>query len=619
MTAQLEHHNIGPGTHIGHYIVTEKIAQGGMGTVYKALEPALERYVAIKVLRSDFAKDSSYIACFEEEARAVAALRHPNIVPIYFIGVEQGIAYFAMAYIEGENLDNWIDSERRMTPQEALWFMSQAVAALQCASDSNIVHLDIKPANFLLDSNSTIMLTDFGLARRTNEEWTVGENREAFGTPAYVSPEQITREPTDLRTDIYSLGATLYHLLVGRAPFDGDTIEDIVWGHLEQPFPDQAAQDAGVPSGWIYLIKKMMERSPADRFQNYADLMTALGQVDTFSYETVRLVPPDAKPLVKPRGQATPESLYGLLRQSGSMWQSDTMSMDQTNLNRAKVLDSLKERAEPLRLDAMTATLQDMANNAEGEREDMLDAFEKLPGFFDGANQLAVFMEPPEQGTEHHPEDVLDILGLTRTRQLALTFFALKYEYKPARQFDWTPLWNHLIATGCIMDFMYDALDLKRSGLEYITGFMHGFGKLILAELYPYTYFHCLETGIKQQQPLHQVERDLMGISSGEILSLWCAQNGFPGGLCDVFNWFETPEEIKKKSVLSHALVSANHLSKLHGIGYSGDLCLDPRPWDELPSNTYIWELRRNRDYSYEDFTQGFLEQFQHFPDLYQA
>jgi len=116
MSEITNYHDIMPGTHLGHYIVTEKIAQGGMGAVFKALEPALERYVAIKVLRPEFAMDEEYIQNFQEEARAVAALRHPNIVPIYYIGVENQIAFYAMAYIDGENFDDWIESRRRFNP-----------------------------------------------------------------------------------------------------------------------------------------------------------------------------------------------------------------------------------------------------------------------------------------------------------------------------------------------------------------------------------------------------------------------------------------------------------------------------------------------------------------------
>src|SRR5262249_45670097 len=154
-------------------------------------------------------------------------------------------------YIEGHTFDDWIEAGRRFTPDQAMWFMTQAVAALDSAWQERIVHLDIKPANFLIDSHDTILLTDFGLAQKLNEAMEKQEERDAFGTPAYAPPEQITRDKTDQRTDIYSLGASLYHLFVGQPPFDGQTVEDIVWAHLEKPFPVEAAQAAGVPQGWI--------------------------------------------------------------------------------------------------------------------------------------------------------------------------------------------------------------------------------------------------------------------------------------------------------------------------------------------------------------------------------
>ena len=174
--------------------------------------------MAIKVLRPEYAQDEEYLTFFQQEARAVAALRHGNIVPIYTIGVEGEILYFAMAFIEGHTFDDWIDANHKMDGNDAHWFMSQAVAALECAWRSKIVHLDIKPANFMIDAASVVMLTDFGLAQNVSTVDEVDAEREAFGTPAYVSPEQITRDKTDLRTDIYSLGATLFHLMVGAPP-----------------------------------------------------------------------------------------------------------------------------------------------------------------------------------------------------------------------------------------------------------------------------------------------------------------------------------------------------------------------------------------------------------------
>src|SRR5476649_1497977 len=302
MSQSLELEDLVPGTHLGHYVITDKIAQGGMGTVFKALEPALERYVAIKVLRPAYAANANYVQYFQEEARAVAALRHPNIIPIYFIGQEGNVVFFSMSFIDGETFENWIETKRWFNEEQAKWFLSHAVAALHSAHKANIVHLDIKPANFLVDRGNNIMLTDFGLAQKIVKDASEEGEREAFGTPAYVSPEQISRAATDQRTDIYSLGATLFHLMSGHQPFNGSTLEDIIWGHLEKPFPMEIAREANVPTGWVHLIKKMMERSPDERFADYRELRTALENVHSFRYETTPLeAPAQPKPVCVPR------------------------------------------------------------------------------------------------------------------------------------------------------------------------------------------------------------------------------------------------------------------------------------------------------------------------------
>src|SRR5476651_759701 len=166
MSQSLELEDLVPGTNIAHYVITDKIAQGGMGTVFRALEPALERYVAIKVLRPEYASNPAYVQYFQEEARAVAALRHPNIVPIFFIGQEGSVVFFSMAYIEGETFEDWIETKRWFNEEQAKWFLSHAVAALHSAHKANIIHLDIKPANFLVDRANNILLTDFGLAQK---------------------------------------------------------------------------------------------------------------------------------------------------------------------------------------------------------------------------------------------------------------------------------------------------------------------------------------------------------------------------------------------------------------------------------------------------------------------
>jgi serine/threonine protein kinase len=607
---------------LGHYVITDRIAQGGMGTVFKALEPALERYVAIKVLRPEYASNANYVQYFQEEARAVAALRHPNIMPIFFIGQEGNVVFFSMAYIDGETFDDWIEGKRWFNEDQARWFLSHAVAALHSAHKANIVHLDIKPANFLVDRANNIMLTDFGLAQKIVKEAGDAADREAFGTPAYVAPEQITRSATDQRTDIYSLGATLFHLMTGKTPFDGANVEDIVWGHLEKPFPIEIARAANVPIGWIYLIKKMMERSPDDRFANYRELRTALENVHNFRYETTPLeAPPSPKPLCIPRSGNNSQSLHGLLAQSKAQWPSGSGKTGVSiQLSRAQVEEAMQNRVEPLKINKLIGTIQDLCKPHAEDPSALAEVMEKVPGFDPAVRALSDFMstsEEDEPAANLTPIQALESIGLERSQNLALTFFALNYECPPhSLNFDWTPLWRHQISVGLVTDFIYDALDLKRSGLEYVAGAFHDIGKLLLAELFPFAYFTTMNRSLQEELPLVACEISMFGIDHAELGARWMKQQGISHLLTDIIALHETPEHIPRRALGAHALVSANHLVKQIGIGYSGNCLLDPRPWEELPATGALWEARGNKAYAFNDFARDILEQFENFPDL---
>ena len=182
--------------------------------------------------------------------------------------------------------------------------------------------------------------------------------------------------------------------------------------------------------------------------------------------------------------------------------------------------------------------------------------------------------------------------------------------------FDWTPLWRHQISVGVVIDFIYDALDLKRSGLEYAAGAFHDIGKMILAELFPFAYFTVMNRAFQEEISLVVCEREIFGIDHAELGALWLRDQELSAPLVEAIGLHETPEKIPKRLLLAHALVSANHLVKHFGIGYSGNPVLDPRPWDELPSTRALWEGRVNKEYSYEDFTRDILGQFEQFPDL---
>jgi len=619
MSHSLELADLLPGAHLGHYVISDKIAQGGMGTVFKALEPALERYVAIKVLRPEYASNPNYVQYFQEEARAVAALRHPNIVPIFFIGQEGNVVFFSMAYIDGETFDDWIESQRWFNEERAKWFLSHAIAALHSAHKANIVHLDIKPANFLVDRSNNIMLTDFGLAQKIIKGAEEGAEREAFGTPAYVSPEQITREKTDQRTDIYSLGATLFHLMTGHPPFEGTSVEDIIWGHLEKPFPIEIARNANLPTGWIYLLKKMMERSPDDRFANYRELRKALENVHSFRYETTRLEAPlPSKPLSIPRSGSDTQTLHGILAQTKSKWAvSEDKAGASIKFTRTQVEEAIKDRIEPLHIQPMLNTIRDLCRPREEEPEALAEAMEKVPGYDHAVRSLVHFMLNPQEAENTSAVEALESLGMERSRNLALTFFALNYESHPqSANFDWTPLWRHQMTVGIVIDFFYDALHLRRSGVEYATGLVHDLGKLILADLFPFAYFTTMNHSLQNEVPLVTCEMDMFGITHAELGANWFRAQGLPGALVEAVELHETPDRINRRSLLAHALVSANHLVKQIGIGYSGNSLLDPRAWEELPSTGIIWEARWNKEYAFDDFAHDILEQFESFPDL---
>jgi hypothetical protein len=622
MSRPLELEDLVSGTNLGHYVITERIAQGGMGTVFKALEPALERYVAIKVLRPEYASNVNYVQYFQEEARAVAALRHPNIIPIFFIGQEGNVVFFSMSYIEGETFENWIETKRWFNEEQAKWFLSHAIAALHSAVKANICHLDIKPANFLVDRANNIMLTDFGLAQKIVKE-EVETEREAFGTPAYVSPEQISRGPTDQRTDIYSLGATLFHLMTGQQPFNGTTLEDIIWGHLEKPFPVEVAREAGLPQGWIYLIQKMMEREPDRRFADYRELRAALENVHTFRYETQQIEMPQAetKPVCVPRTGHNAQTLHGLLAPSKQQWSvNEAKTGSSLRLTRKQVEESMKDRMEPYAVHVLSGTIQDLCHPREDEPAALAEVMAQVPGYESAVRMLVNFMINPNgddpSAESMPPEEALETLGLERSRNLALTFFALNYESPKSPVFDWVPLWRHQVSVGVVMDFLYDALDLKRCGYEFATGTFHDIGKMILAELYPFAYFTVMNQSMLEAVPLYDAEMEMFGMSHAEVGANWLKVNDFPPQMVEAVLRHETPARVNRRMLLPNALISANHLVKQIGIGYSGNGMLHPYTWAELPATVAMWEARGNREYEYEDFANDILNQFEQFPDL---
>jgi hypothetical protein len=266
------------GENVGPYRIVTQLGQGGMATVFKAYHPALDRYVAIKVLHPAFMEDPGFLARFQREAKVVASLDHPNIVPIYDYAEHRGSPYLVMKFIEGETL------KARMTrgplaTDEGLRIVERVGAGLAYAHSKGILHRDIKPSNVLLAPDGGVYLADFGLARIAEAGESTLSSDTMLGTPQYISPEQARGEKDlDAGTDIYSFGVVLYELVVGRVPFSADTPFSIIHDHIYKPLPRPRGINPLVPEEVERVLFKALAKNRADRYAKVEDLVAAFRQ-----------------------------------------------------------------------------------------------------------------------------------------------------------------------------------------------------------------------------------------------------------------------------------------------------------------------------------------------------
>ena len=268
---------LGPGTVIGDFVIERALSKGGMGEVFLAKQISLDRPVALKVLQDKFLDDKEYVDSLFREARAAGKISHPNIVQAYAVGEEDGIFYFAMEFIRGETLKQILKREKKLEFTMAARIIREIAGALDAAwREQKLVHQDIKPDNIMLDGNGFAKLADLGLARvaSTDQDEEVGD--EVMGTPQYISPEQLTGIPTDVRSDIYSLGATFYQFVTGRFPYVADTAEEIAKMHVAGNLTPPKEINPEIPDELNDIIMKMMARYPEDRYQTPQPLMKAL-------------------------------------------------------------------------------------------------------------------------------------------------------------------------------------------------------------------------------------------------------------------------------------------------------------------------------------------------------
>jgi serine/threonine protein kinase/Tol biopolymer transport system component len=259
---------------LGPYRMIEKLGRGGMATVYKAYESSLDRYVAIKVLPQYFAHDPQFLTRFRREAKAVARLNHPGIVPIYGFGEEGELTYIVMRYVEGGTLKDLLG--RPMALERATRIVLQVAQALDYAHQQGVVHRDVKPANVLMAEGDWPLLSDFGLARMIASSVQLTQTGVGVGTPAYMSPEQGQGLKVDRRSDIYSLGIMFYEMLTGEVPFQADTPMAVVLKHITAPLPTPRQVNPNIPESIERVILKATAKDPAYRYQSMRELVEGL-------------------------------------------------------------------------------------------------------------------------------------------------------------------------------------------------------------------------------------------------------------------------------------------------------------------------------------------------------
>ena len=255
------------------YEILEKIGTGGMSDVYKAKCHKLNRYVAVKVLKQEFSENTNFVSKFHVEAQAAAGLMHPNIVNVYDVGEEEGINYIVMELVEGITLKNYIEKKARLSVKEAISIAIQVSMGIEAAHNNHIIHRDIKPQNIMISKEGKVKIADFGIAKAATSN-TITSN--VMGSVHYTSPEQARGGFSDERSDIYSLGCTMFEMLTGRVPFDGETTVAIAIKHIQEDMASPREYVSEIPVCVEQIIFKCTQKSPDRRYQSMGELIVDL-------------------------------------------------------------------------------------------------------------------------------------------------------------------------------------------------------------------------------------------------------------------------------------------------------------------------------------------------------
>jgi hypothetical protein len=280
-------------TQFNNFTLEHQLGEGGMGAVYRALDVNLNRHVALKIVRREFSSDPAYIAKFEYEARITASINHPHVVKVFSFGSDHGLYYIAMELVDKGSLDDLLNLQGRVAEVQTLNVGIQIAQGLQAAFQRGLIHRDVKPGNILFADAKTAKIVDFGLALLMEKE---AESRgEVWGTPYYVAPEKLNSEPEDLRSDIYSLGATMFHALAGRPPFEAESASLVALKHVKNQAVSLQAFAPDISSATAFVINRTLNKDPEKRYQTYDDL------IEHLTYARNKLADQVSKPRQKAR------------------------------------------------------------------------------------------------------------------------------------------------------------------------------------------------------------------------------------------------------------------------------------------------------------------------------
>jgi serine/threonine-protein kinase len=315
-----------PGTIAGRYRLDQKIGAGGMGTVYRATHIALAKTVAIKLLNNQLATNPQHRDRIMREARAGANVTHENLISVTDVGeTDEGIPFVVMEYVAGETLDLVLRREGRMPPRRVVRIGLQIAHALVAAHDRGLIHRDIKPANVVLVHGGKldqIKVLDFGLVKvlgAISAEIAITDEQAIFGSPLFMSPEQCDNRPLDPRTDVYSLGATLYTLLIGHPPFEGSNAVSVMAAHLHVSVRSPRELDSSVPESLSAVIMRALAKDPTQRFGTMRELVAALVAIDAELARPTRPVMAVPQAPQMPVAQAMPSAAYPVVPQPQAM------------------------------------------------------------------------------------------------------------------------------------------------------------------------------------------------------------------------------------------------------------------------------------------------------------